>query len=240
MRLPSPLWLATVVGGCINFTSNAVSVNYDLQPQEYLRDFGSNTGPLPMMDCSMGGDAVCAQAMAPMGAVVTCDTTTKQCVASYDLLLMTTVNLSQEKGFPSAVANSSAVKDVTVGAVHYWTPSNTLNFPTPPMDVWVGSQSVQKTTDPGAAKLGMVPSLPTGQITNCRPGGHAGQMDAYCDMAIDAAGQTALAMLAKDFRTPFNVLVVSHVTVKGGDPIPSGKLDLFLQPTVAFEVIPFN
>jgi hypothetical protein len=238
MRRPSSLALALFVGGCINFTSNAVSVNYDLEPQEYLRDFGAGMGTLPVIDCSVGGDMVCAQAMAPPGAVVTCDMTSKQCVARYDLLLMQTVNLSQQKGFPSSVANSSAVKGVTVGAVHYWIPSNTLNFPTPTMDVWVGSQSVQKETDPGALKLGTVPSLPAGQVTACRSGS-PGKQDSYCDMPILPDGQAGLAMLAKDYKVPFNVLVVSHVAVKGGDPVPSGKLDLYLQPAVAFEVIPF-
>jgi hypothetical protein len=237
MQRPILLLVAPLAaGGCI-FAGNSISVPYDLPPQEFAQDFGSQMGTLDHVSCAMGGDAACALVPVPMGFVATCDATAVECKLTDDVRLVQNIDLSQQKDFPSQVAMSSAVKGVTVGAVHYWTPSNTLDIPTPPIDVYVGSQSVQKETDQGAAKLGTVPSLPAGQVTNCR-NGTPGHQDAYCDMPIDPVGQAALGNLAKDYATPFNVVVVTHLVVHGADPIPAGKLDLFVQPTVAFEVIP--
>jgi hypothetical protein len=47
----------------------------------------------------------------------------------------------------------------------------------------------------------------------------------------------ALSGLAKNYRTPFNVLMVAQVRVTGGQPLPAGQLDLFVQPTVTFEIL---
>ncbi len=222
-----------LVGGCILINSNGPAISYDLAPQEFVQDFGSNSGNL--MDVPCQTDATCAALPVPSGTTASCDTMAMKCVLNADVRLTQTVNLSQQPGFPSSVANSSAVQAVTVGAVHYWTPSNTLNFASPPVDVYVGSQSAQKETDAGVTHLGTVPSLPAGGRTACRMGA-PGTQDARCDLPLDDAGVQALGALAKDYRTPFNVLVVSHLTVHAGDPVPSGKLDLFLQPVVAFEV----
>src|SRR5207244_1502764 len=115
-------------------------------------------------------DTVCMAVQPPQGTTAACDTMAGKCVLRADVRLSQTINLSQQPGFPQSVANSSAVNGVTVGAVHYWTPSNTLSFASPPVDIYVGSQSAQKETDPGVARLGTVPSLPPGARTTCRNG----------------------------------------------------------------------
>jgi len=233
-RLPRALRAAPLVlGGCILVNSNGPAISYDLQPQEFVEDFGANSGNLMAIACT--DDTVCQQAPVPQGTTASCDTTAGKCVLHADVLLSQTINLSQQPGFPQSVANSSAIDGVTVGAVHYWTPANTLSFASPPVDIYVGSQTAQKETDPGVALLGTVPSLPAGARTACRNGA-AGTQDGACDMPLTDSGTAALGALAKDYRTPFNVLVVAHVTVHAGDPLPSGKLDLFIQPVVAFQV----
>jgi hypothetical protein len=231
------LALGALASGCNLLGSNGLNVNYDLQPQEYAQDFGSTMGTFPTVSCAAGGDAVCQQVPGlPMGSTASCDPTSTNCILTQDVRLTQQVNLSQEQGFPSSVANSSAIDHVTVGAVHYWTPTNTLTIDTPPIDVYVGSQSAKTETDPGVVKLGTLPSLPAGTRTSCGSGA-PGTADSKCDMPLTDAGKAALSALAKDYRTPFNVLVVAHVLVTGGEPVPAGKLDLFVQPTVTFEIL---
>jgi hypothetical protein len=228
------LILPFLVAGCITIDQNGPGISYDLTPQEFTQDFGNQMGTLADVDCSMGGDALCAQAMPPMGTTTACDTATQKCTLHSDVRLTQSINLSQQSGFPSSVASSSAVRSVSVSAVHYWTPSNTLTFPSPPIDLYVGSQSAQTETDPGVAHLGTIGSLPAGGRTSCH--GAVGTEESKCDVALDPAGVQALSTLAADYRTPFQVLVVAHMTVKSGDPLPAGKIDLFVQPAIAFHV----
>jgi hypothetical protein len=228
------LVLPFLVGGCLTIDQNGPGIAYDLTPQEFTQDFGNSMGTVADVDCSMGGDALCAMAPAPMGTTAVCDMTSYKCTLHSDVRLSQTINLSQQNGFPSSVASSSAVKSVSVSAVHYWTPSNTLTFPSPPIDLYVGSQSAQSENDPGVAHLGQIGSLPPGGRTSCH--GAVGTEDSKCDVALDPAGIQALSTLAADYRTPFNVLVVAHMTVKSGDPVPAGKIDLFVQPAIAFHI----
>src|SRR5438128_12254298 len=127
-RRLAPLALA----GCILVNSNGPAISYDLQPQEFVEDFGQNNGMLMAVPCT--DDTVCMAVQPPQGTTAACDTMAGKCVLRADVRLSQTINLSQQPGFPQSVANSSAVNGVTVGAVHYWTPSNTLSFASPPVD----------------------------------------------------------------------------------------------------------
>src|SRR5690349_22922350 len=118
---------ALAAPGCNLIGSNGLNVNYDLTPQEYTQDFGSTMGSFPTVSCATGGDTVCQQVPVPQGSTASCDPATQNCLLTQDVRLIQMVNLSQQQGFPSSVANSSAIDLVTVGGVHYWTPTNTLS-----------------------------------------------------------------------------------------------------------------
>jgi hypothetical protein len=209
-------------------------IEYALDPEEFTADFGSATGNFPDVDCST--DAMCSGVPnLPQGFTTACDTSINKCVASYDLRLLQQVNLSQQKGFPEQVATSPVASAVSVEAVNYWTPSNTLSFDSPAIDIYVGGQAVQKETDAGAMKLGTVSALPAKQRTACG-GGAAGTRDSACGVALTDDGVHALALLAKEYRTPFNVIAVAHVIAHAGDPLPAGKLDLVVQPVLLFSI----
>jgi hypothetical protein len=45
-----------------------------------------------------------------------------------------------------------------------------------------------------------------------------------------------LSILAKDYRTPFNVIAVAHVILHAGEAVPAGMIDLFVQPVLAFGI----
>ena len=57
-----------------------------------------------------------------------------------------------------------------------------------------------------------------------------------CDLPLTDAGRSALANFAKDFKTPFTLIVHSKMTVRGGDPIPAGMLDLFVRPRLSIGI----
>ena len=234
-RLARAAVLLLASGGCLLVNNNQVQITYDVPPQEFTTpDYGSATGTVPAIDCTQS-DAICTQLQAPQGTMASCDHSINKCVLTGDVRLVQTINLSTEKDFPSDVANSSAIQAVTINAVYFWTPTNTLTFATPPIDVYVGSQTVQTETDAGATQLGTLPPLPAMTIT-CHDQGDAQGHAASCTLPLTDAGKAALGMFAKDYKTPFNVLVVAHLHFAPGDPLPGGKLDMWVMPEVAFGI----
>ncbi len=55
-------------------------------------------------------------------------------------------------------------------------------------------------------------------------------------MQLTSTGTQLFETLAKTFQTPFNIIVVGHLTLSGGESFPSGKPDLFLQPVIGFHL----
>src|SRR5437763_1497517 len=62
----------------------------------------------------------------------------------------------------------------------------------------------------------------------------AGTRDSACHVVLTDAGRNLLGTLAQDFNSPFNVIGVAHLKVHSGDAVPSGKIDLFVQPVISF------
>jgi hypothetical protein len=220
------------VAACGILQNNTITIPYNLDPQEFMHDFSGDfkgqTGNLPVVDCSKDPN-VCSSIpnfTPPAGATMSCDATTKQCAVGYDLRLPVPVDLSKQK-LPSQVTSSSLIDDVQVKMVNDWTQANTLTFATPPIDLYVGGQTLMKETDPGATKLGTLPSIKPMDRTSCT-------QTSPCAVPLTGDGQRVLGTLAKNIKTPFTVLLVAHFTVAGGQPIPGGALDLFLQPQIAF------
>lgn len=242
LALPAGLLAALVLPACLLIDSKSVSITYDLDPQEFSHDFsedGAPTRSFPSVPCA--DDTACAAIDGlPRGWSASCDAASSQCVGRYDLRLVMPVNLSQQKGFPTEVA-SAVVQRVEVRAVRYWAATNTLDFATPPIDVYVGGQSATKETDAGTKRLGTVPTLPAMTRTDCAgdSGSVPGTRDSACALPLTSDGKDALATLAKSYKTPFNVLAVAHLEARGGDPMPDGRIDLYVQPSLAF-VVPFG
>lgn len=221
-------------------------ITYDVDPQELSHDLSqdfSATGTIPTVDCTQSDSACSAMGSSlPQGATVACEAASggaKQCVIHYDLSVHLTVDLSKQVSFPSAVTDSPVINQVTVDEVRYWAGSGQmLNVATPPIDVYVADQSATSVTDPSAQKLGTVASIPAGMPPSAAPDCKAPgtSADAYCDLQLGDAGKNALSVLAKDYKTPFNVLLVGHLTLAGGTPIPQGKVDMFMQPVLGFHL----
>ena len=237
-------WFPALLLGACGFLADANSIRYPmkLDQQEFKHDFGADfsnqMGNFPTVACA-GNTALCANIKGlPAGASSSCDAGSGQCVATYDLRLPVPVDLSKQASLPTAVTNSSVINEVQVEAVNYWAAANSLNFDTPSIEVYIGGQTAMKESDPGVSRLGTMSPIARMTKTACRSG-TPGTADSACDLALTESGKNVLATLARDFKTPFNVLLVAHLTVRGGEPFPSGVLDLFLQPVIAF-VLPLR
>jgi hypothetical protein len=241
--------LAVTATGCGLLGNNNEVYTYEADPQEFAQDvsqaFNNQTGMFPEVDCT-ADETLCSTipTQLPPSASVACEAaasgSTKHCVLHYDLTIHQTVDLSKQASFPSAVANSPVVDLVTVDEVRYWTSSpQTLTVATPPLDIYVGPNTAMSATDSGVQKLGTMGSIPAGMppsaAPDCKKGAATGK-DTACDLALTEAGQTLLSTLAKSFKTPFNVIVVGHLTIAGGEPLPGGKLDAFVQPVIGFHL----
>jgi hypothetical protein len=226
LAFSSSALLAAVTACGLSLGNN--SIEYKMDPQEFTQDAGNTMGTFPTVDCSQNMMACTTIMNLPAGAVASCEA--GKCIATIDVHLFQTINLSQQKTLPSSVLNSSLIQHVDVGAVKYWTSAgHTLNVATPAVSLYVGPQTAQKPGDAGSALLGTIPPIaPTAQRATCNA------QTASCDVQLTDAGRNVLGTLAKEVRTPFNVIVQAKIVVRGGEPIPANKLDIFLQPVIAF------
>lgn len=236
--------LATANLGC-GLLDDITVYKYEADPQEISQDFGSETGKFPEIDCTANDQLCTAMSVTlPPSATVACEAAatagTKHCVAHYDLTVHQTIDLSKQASFPSAVLDSPVVSLVSLDTVRYWTSSpQTFDTATPPLDIYVGDANATAPTDKGVQKLGTIGSIPASMPPSAKPDctmGAATSKETACDMQLTDAGKKLLETLAKSFKTPFSILVVGHLTIRGGDPMPGGKLDLFVEPVIAFHL----
>lgn len=237
------LILASQSFGC-SLLQKDIVYDYEVDPQEMAQDLGPiQMGTFPEVDCT-ADDMLCAAVQSPIsGATVSCDAAAsggKHCVAHYDLTVHQTINLSQQATFPSAITESPVINLVQVDEVRYWTGSGeTVTVDTPPLDLYIGGSEAMAPTDSGVAKLGTIGAIPAGKPPSAKPDctmGAATDKETACDMQLTEDGKKLLATLAKDFKKPFNIIIVGHLTIAGGEAVPSGKIDLFLQPVIGFHI----
>jgi hypothetical protein len=236
--------LLALPSGCSLLSSQEIP--YTADPQEISQDFGTQTGMLPETDCTAAPTLCMTITGGPAGATITCDPNPaapgkNHCVLHQDITVHQTINLSQQTSFPSAVSSSPVVNLVQIDQIKYWTgPAQMLSVATPPLDIYIGSQTATGPNDPGVAQLGTIASIPAGMAPSgppdCSGKTPATNSDTACSLALTEAGKSLFATLAKDFKTPFNIIVVGHLSVAGGSAFPSGKLDLFLQPVIGFHL----
>lgn len=233
--------------GC-NALSNITVFDYAVNPPEELKhdfsaDFQNKTGMLPDVDCTANANLCSAIMNQPMGATTSCDDNpakkgSKHCSVRYDVRYVQLVDLSKQATFPPQVASSGALSLVQVDRVGYWTTENSLNFATPPLDIYVGSAAAMTEAAAGVQKLGTIAPIPAGANPSALPDctKPATSAATACNLQMTPAGQMLLATLAKDLKSPFNVIIVGHLTINAGDAIPSGAIDLFVQPVIGFHL----
>jgi hypothetical protein len=142
----------------------------------------------------------------------TCNATSQTCDLSLDVSLYRPVDLVTEQPELKTINDQPLIK-VTIDSVQYEVPTNTLNVDTPPMTVFVAPMSVMSPTDPMAQPIGTIAPV------------KAGTTLARTDIAFTATGKQALVTMMNSYKTPFNVIVGSTLSLHDGATLPAGKLD---------------
>jgi hypothetical protein len=231
------VFAALVAGGCNLIGGGALDLEYALDPQEYMRNFGGTSMTVPDVACSAAMDPCAMAGMnLPMGTTLSCDTRVGKCAATAQLRLSYTVDLSKQTSFPED-AIRYGINAVTVKEVRYWVMSNTLTVGVPAIDLYVAPASAKDET--GGTKLGSLAALPA-KSTACQDPADTDDKAGtamVCDLPLQQAGINQLAAFAKDYRTPFQLIAHTVVSVKSGDPLPSGAFDFFVRPVITLAIL---
>jgi hypothetical protein len=207
-----------LVSGCGLISSDVTNFNLDLPEKKFSVDTASwnvdqqmamavlNTPCSMSSQCMQAAEAACA-----MDCSGTCNMQSR-CSINLDVGLHTSVNLLMEKPELQSI-NDKSVIDVTIDDLTYVVEANTLNVPTPEMKIYVAPVTVMDPKDPMAKQIGTIPAVEAGMTT------------ASAKMMFTAMGRENLTSTMGNFKTPFNIIVGSTLTMSSGMPVPTGRLD---------------
>lgn len=234
-------------GGCNLIDTNGVHVGYSFDSQEFKQTIGDGTmATVPDVACTPGAMpdpcAALDSQLPPDSGSASCDAAAGKCVAKAEIRLPQMIDLRNAQTPLPSDAVQFGISAVAIDRIAYWAATNTLNVPTPPIDLYVASASAKDETDPTAVKLGSVAPLPA-MSRMCSdpadpkdPAAAQGQM--VCDVPLTQAGQAALSQFIQNYKNaPFQLIVRATVTAMGGEPVPSGTLDVFVRPSVTLSIL---
>jgi len=208
--------LAGGLGGCGLVSSDITSVPLDLPSKSYSFDTGY-TGPagtIPMVACGDGQLVTDCCNPAP-GVTVNCAATPLVCAAgacTYQTTFksVSRVDLGAEAPEYKKYSGQTLV-GLSLNKVNYTVTMNDLNVPTPEITIYLAPDGITDPADPSAAKFGTIAPIPakttlSGTVTQA-PGAGA-----------------AFGKYAQNWATPFTFIATAPIVVKGGEPIPMGKM----------------
>lgn len=248
MRQTTLVAALAFVAGCSLIDTKALQIGYSFDPQEFKQTIGmeGSTQMLPVVACTPGmmpdPCAALNGQLPPNTGQAGCNAQKRECQATAEVRLPQRIDLrSAQTPVPSEVI-SFGVSAVAIERVSYWVVKNSLNVPTPPIDVFVAGDAARDESDPSAVKLGSIASLPAGSDacgdtpTTEEPAAQMGKK--VCNMQITDAGQRALGDFIKNFKAaPFQLIVRATLRAEGGTPVPAGTIDLFVRPRITFSIL---
>ncbi len=247
MKLHHAWPLLAVVAGCGLVNSNTLSYTYPFDPpQSFMENFGnsSSMATVPSIACDPTATTDQCAALLPPAALgasqLSCDSTSRMCMATVDVRLAYPIDLSMQS-LPAPVVQYGIDK-VSIEKIAYWIMNNQVNVEIPPIDLYVANAAAKDETDPSAKLVGTVSKLPPkSQCTDMvDPAGDpsvTSSMVTVCDLKLSDTGQTALAAFAKDYKTPFQLIAHTKVIAHAGDPLPTGVIQFYVRPTVQFSIL---
>jgi hypothetical protein len=215
--------LLVAISGCGLISSDVTDVNLNLPDKRFTIDTMSwnvdqqmamavlNTPCSSSTQCMAAAENACT-----MDCTGTCNSSMR-CAINLDVGLHTNVNLLMEKPELQQL-NDRPVIEVTVDAVQYVVDQNTLNVDTPEIGVYVAPMSVMDPTDPMAKKIGTIAPIPAGMTFTTAQ-----------DLKFTADGKQQLISSMNNFKTPFNVIVGSQLSITSGTPVPQGRVDAIIR-----------
>lgn len=223
-RLAAAVLGVSLVAGCGLISSDVTDFNLMLPDKKFTIDASGwqvdanknpfSNGTLASVPCS-SMPSVCGMAVAQAcssDCSSTCDTAANSCQLSLDVNRQLSVNLLMEQPDLMTINDQPVIK-VSIDSVTYAVTSNSLNVDTPVIDVYVAPVSAIKPTDPQAKLVGTIPAI------------RAMTTSDFQALEFTPTGKAELVNIMSKFKTPFNVLVASHLMVRAGQMLPTGKLE---------------
>ena len=238
-----PWSLALALAGCGLVNSNTLSYDYSFDAQEFMQKVGDEhaaaaTVPQVACDPTAAQDACASPARSSRAgsAQLSCDATTHTCSAVIDVLAALSGRPvdAEPAGAGGAVRHRQGEhqEDPVLGHDQHASTSTSR----PSTSTW-RRRRAKTEGDPSAKKLGTVAKLPMHSSTCTDPADGTVDGLAACDISLTSDGQAALAAFVKDYKTPFQFIAHTEIIAHGGDPLPVGTLDFFVQPTVSFSIL---
>ncbi|MCS6915556.1 MAG: hypothetical protein NZ890_20280 [Myxococcota bacterium] len=218
-RGPMLVAAALVFGAC---TAPPTETEVRLATQVVRQDFGSTMGTLPVVPCNAQLNPCNALPVPDSRLKVTCDLSRMQCIGDLSVVVLYTLDLSQDAAFRAGLAQQSADSVRTI--ILSYGLSNTLTFSIPETEVHVGPKDIRTPRDPGVVPVGRIGPFAAGKDVP----------DESLQLVIDD-GSPAHAFLVDRIANPerpFSFLLATTVPFRGGDPIPAGRLEVRLTPIV--------
>lgn len=222
LRMRMGALMIALVSGCGVISSDVTSFNLDLPDKKFTIDTMSwNVDQQMAMDALDTSCASSSQCMAAAEAVCAMDcsglcTPASRCTINLDVGLHTSVNLLMEKPELQQISDKGVI-DVEVDDVLFVVEQNTLNVATPEIGIYVAPMSVMDPKNAMAKKVGTIAPVAAGMTTGEQK------------MTFTTDGRANLKSAMGNFKTPFNVIVGSTLTIADGMPIPQGRLDALIR-----------
>jgi hypothetical protein len=208
--------------GLIDELQNFKGINFQLPDRKYsVSTDDPNWHPppidgVPAISCGPGGIVMdCCVPPAPLPAIdctrspLACEAGT--CALKFVYDQVQAIDLAKE--VPS-LANSKGTifSQVLLKTIDVGIDTNTMNVTLPPVNIYLAPAAVRTSGDPAAKRIGMI---------SMKSPGYTGTET----ITLDDAAQQLFSMYARDFQTPFNIIIATEVVMRAGSPIPKGRLD---------------
>ncbi len=132
------------------------------------------------------------------------------CTAHVTATQIQRMSLAQEV---PGLADKPRFGTVSIAAITYEVPINTLNVASPEMVFYLAPDGITDWRDPMAEKFGTLPSIP------------AGGMDPGM-VILEPGAEASFARFAGDLSKAFNFIATTTIDVPSGSPVPTGKIEL--------------
>ena len=223
LRMRLGTLMIALVSGCGVISSDVTNFNLDLPDKKFTIDTMSwnvdQDMAMTALDTPCSGTNQCmaaAESACAMDCSGTCNPSAR-CTINLDVGLHTSVNLLAEKPELQQISDKGVI-EVEIDDLLYLVEQNTLNVATPEIGIYVAPMSVMDPMDPMAKKVGTIPPVAAGMTTPSAQ-----------KMVFTPDGRANLTAAMGNFKTPFNVIVGSTLTMTSGMPIPQGRLDTLIR-----------
>lgn len=210
---------------CGLISTNILDKTFELSTQKFSLDFGTTTGKVPTVACTVAGDPKCsalATQVSAAGGTATgiCDTTAKSCSAEIAVTKSYPVTLSNDPTFVQTVG-SKAISIVKAIELNYGA-NNASTVNLPEMELYIGPETAKTPTDKDVYLIDKIPAIAKGTVVADKS-----------RKIIVQAGSPAFERFSyylSNPKVPFLLMLSGKPTVKAGDDLPSGKVDVSITP----------